>query len=309
MPSPGLAKVCESFSYDELLYWKYEDGRYGSAILPVRATYLTQGDTRHILSLKSHQVCKNREAWITYKEDLQEQYRDANKRLKLTWLDLTVGLSHLSEVKNINLTPQHLESLLHLIQACGVHESAQAATVTLFSVILAGYFSRTLHDYVLMKKATSQTISRAPIVAVSDHDTFDVVKTMMESLALDVSSEATSEQVWLGNTLPCVLEAQGRRKTISQRAKTALIVDRQDDPADMEEERASAFREHPFPAQYQDTAVLIETKRFSSRAEIRKFQLQNRWVTTLLYAPTDSMCSEEPIYFNSKPLQLCAVGT
>ena len=205
--------------------------------------------------------------------------------------------------------PQHLESLLHLIQACGVHESAQAATVTLFSVILAGYFSRTLHDYVLTKKATSQTISRAPIVAVSDHDTFDVVKTMMESLALDVSSEATSEQVWLGNTLPCVLEAQGRRKTISQRAKTALIVDRQDDSADMEKERASAFREHPFPAQYQDTAVLIETKRFSSRAEIRKFQLQNRWVTTLLYAPTDSMCSEEPIYFNSKPLQLCAVGT
>lgn len=105
MPSPGLAEVCKSFSYDELLYWKYEDGRYGSAILPVRATYLTQGDTRHILSLKSHQVCKNREAWITYKEDLQEQYRDANKRLKLTRLDLTVGLSHLSEVKNINLTP------------------------------------------------------------------------------------------------------------------------------------------------------------------------------------------------------------
>lgn len=309
MPSPGLAKVCESFSYDELLYWKYEDGRYGSAILPVRATYLTQGDTRHILSLKSHQVCKNREAWITYKENLQEQYRDANKRLEVTRLDLTVGLSHLREATNSTLTPQHLESLLHLIQACGVHESAQAATVTLFSVILAGYFSRTLHDHVLKKKATSQTISRAPIVAVSDHDTFDVVKTMMESLALDVSSEATSEQVWLGNTLPCVLEAQGRRKTISQRAKTALIVDRQDDSADMEKERASAFREHPFPAQYQDTAVLIETKRFSSRAEIRKFQLQNRWVTTLLYAPTDSMCSEEPIYFNSKPLQLCAVGT
>ena len=256
MPSPGLAEVCESFSYDKLLYWKYEDGRYGSAILPVRATYLTQGDTRYILSLKSHQVCKNREAWITYKEDLQEQYRDANKRLEVKRLDLTVGLSHLSEVKNVNLTPQHLESLLHLIQACGVHESAQAATVTLFSVILAGYFSRTLHDYVLTKKATSQTISRAPIVAVSDHDTFDVVKTMMESLALDVSSEATSEQVWLGNALPCVLEAQGRRKTISQRAKTALIVDRQDDSADMEKERASAFREHPFPAQYQDTAVL-----------------------------------------------------
>ena len=111
------------------------------------------------------------------------------------------------------------------------------------------------------------------------------------------------------------MEAQGRRKTISQRAKTALVVDRQDDPVDkihqydIKEERASAFREHPFPAQYQDTAVLIETKRFSSRAEIRKFQLQNRWVTTLLYAPTDSMCSEEPIYFNSKPLQLCAVGT
>ena len=248
MPSPGLAEICESLSYDELLYWKYEDGRYGSAILPVRATYLTQGDTRYILSLKSHQVCKNREAWITYKEDLQEQYRDANKRLEVKRLDLTVGLSHLNEVKNINLTPQHLESLLHLIQACGVHESAQAATVTLFSVILAGYFSRTLHDHVLTKKATSQTISRAPIVAVSDHDTFDVVKTMMEPLALDVSSEATSEQVWLGNALPCVLEAQGKRKTISQHAKTALVVDRQDDPVDnihqydIKEGRASAFR-------------------------------------------------------------------
>lgn len=315
MAIPDLIKIYKTLYPDKLLFWKYEDGRYGSAILPIHVNFAVPENKISIQSLESHQVFKNREAWDLYREKRQKQYHDKGYRLEPSRIHLTVGLSHLSKDSNSELAPHHLESLLHLIQACGLHESAQAATVTLFSTILAGYFSRPLHDHVLTKKVTSHTISRAPIVAVSDHDTFDVIKSMMESLALDVSSEATSDLVWLGNSLPCVLETRGRRKTISQSAKTALVVDRQDDPVDkiyqydMKGERASAFREHPFPAQYQDTAVLIETKRFSSRAEIRTFQLQNRWVTTLLYAPTDSMCSEEPIHFNSKPLQLCAVGT
>lgn len=192
--------------------------------------------------------------------------------------------------------PRILATLVH-----DQSQEAQAVILSVFSAILAAYVFRLFRKGLFMERQRQDIAFRAPIIAIPDHQTFEALRILIESLAVDTTPQKKGSSYAFSQ--PAVIQATRRGYTLNEYTRLCIagILDAPDYSIGIKRKKA-------FPAQYRDTAVLIHTRNFAKK-DLHEFQYRNPWATIFLYSPTSKVPIIDPIQINTRPLQTCSIDT
>lgn len=267
----------------DFFWWEYDDGSNAAIAIDRKQN-----------SILYKKLFDNREKRKEFQEKIKADTKKKNIEFDKVQLKIRSGLKQFEAFQagyrwKDEATASYQE-LQKMLASCGMDQQARHNVLSLFSALLAGYYSR----FALTKGQFQEerVHTHAPIVAVNRRDgAYDALTQMALSVIIDSSPEPTKVDELYVVTKPVL---------------PVTLVDKH-----LEDGAACWFSysdghklDVSFPAQYRDTGVLINTLFFPLK-EIFNFQRRNPWATTVLFAVQDRGLLLDPIRLDGRVFSHC----
>lgn len=280
-----IAKLpSESITLD---HWRYDDNTKAGVLTASTFQFLDNDD--RILSAQLFPSNEERKNFFraVKKRDRKKGFDIDHKKI-----DLPCGLTAFSRDRStIHLSRrEEFKEFEKLLYSCGQDDRARAEILNLVSSIFAGYIARLVVEQNLSDQPSE--FLRAPILLAKYSDgAFANLLKIFSSTAVETTASVAPSERFIPHT-PIFLPKSLNGRNIVAEANVLMQVNENDTIA------------LPLPAQYRDTAVLVQAKAFPV-GQLREFQRRNRWATIFLYNFSPANSQIDPLFISSKSIAGC----